>query len=129
MQPGHLQELVEKASLSKFLPQITKETFEHEMKTAKIYNDTKIRTKEDQKYLDMIRAETERPEDEALIPNVLFHHNKQHDEVLEDMARDMKLGSHLLLIGNQGVGKNKLTDRFLHLINRPRQYMQLHRFV
>ncbi|KAF1748447.1 hypothetical protein GCK72_024914 [Caenorhabditis remanei] len=127
MQPGHLQELVEKAALSKFLPQITKETFEHEMKTAKIYNDTKIRTKEDQKYLDMIRAETERPEDEALIPNVLFHHNKQHDEVLEDMARDMKLGSHLLLIGNQGVGKNKLTDRFLHLINRPRQYMQLHR--
>lgn len=127
MQPGHLQELVEKAALSKFLPKITKETFEHELKIAEICNDTAIRTKEDQKYLDMIRAATERPEDEALIPNVLFHHNEQHNEILEDMARDMKLGSHLLLIGNQGVGKNKLTDRFLHLINRPRQYMQLHR--
>ncbi|ULT83400.1 hypothetical protein L3Y34_012561 [Caenorhabditis briggsae] len=127
MQPGHLRELVEKAALSKFLPQITKETFEHELKAADLINDTTIRTKEDQKYLEMIRAATERAEDEALIPNVLFHHNKQHDEVLEDMARDMKLGSHLLLIGNQGVGKNKLTDRFLHLINRPRQYMQLHR--
>lgn len=127
MQPGHLQELVEKAALSKFLPQITKETFEHELKLAEICNYTSTRTKKNRKYLDMIRAGTERPEDEALIPNVLFHHNEQHDEILEDMARDMKLGSHLLLIGNQGVGKNKLTDRFLHLINRPRQYMQLHR--
>ncbi|VDM60642.1 unnamed protein product [Angiostrongylus costaricensis] len=43
------------------------------------------------------------------------------------MARDMRLGAHLLLIGNQGVGKNKIADRFLHLIQRPRQYMQLHR--
>uniref|UniRef100_A0A1I7USB8 VWFA domain-containing protein n=2 Tax=Caenorhabditis tropicalis TaxID=1561998 RepID=A0A1I7USB8_9PELO len=127
MQPGHLQELVEKAALSKFLPQLTKEIFEKELKAAGIINDTSIRTKENEKYLEMIRVETERPEDEALIPNVLFHHNEQHDEILEDMARDMKLGSHLLLIGNQGVGKNKLTDRFLHLINRPRQYMQLHR--
>ncbi|CAI2356267.1 unnamed protein product [Caenorhabditis sp. 36 PRJEB53466] len=127
MQPGHLRELVEKAALSKFLPQITKETFEHELNVAKIFNDTAIRTRENEKYIDMIRAPTERPEDEALIPNVLFHDNEQHIEILEDMARDMKLGSHLLLIGNQGVGKNKLTDRFLHLINRPRQYMQLHR--
>eukprot|EP00081_Caenorhabditis_elegans_P026604 NP_510161.2 Von (von) Willebrand factor A domain containing [Caenorhabditis elegans] len=127
MQPGHLRELVEKAALSKFLPQITKETFEHELNTANVFNDTTIRTKENEKFLDMIRANTIKAEDEALIPNVLFHHNKQHDEILEDMARDMKLGSHLLLIGNQGVGKNKLTDRFLHLINRPRQYMQLHR--
>jgi MoxR-like ATPase len=44
------------------------------------------------------------------------------------MARDFELGSHLLLIGNQGVGKNKITDRFLQLINRPRKYIQLHRY-
>ena len=37
------------------------------------------------------------------------------------------MGEHLLLIGNQGVGKNKLADRFLELINRPREYLQLHR--
>ncbi|RCN26050.1 ATPase family protein, partial [Ancylostoma caninum] len=47
--------------------------------------------------------------------------------LIRNMARDMRLGAHLLLIGNQGVGKNKITDRFLHLIQRPRQYMQLHR--
>ncbi|KAE9414501.1 hypothetical protein Angca_006025 [Angiostrongylus cantonensis] len=48
-------------------------------------------------------------------------------DIIRDMARDMRLGAHILLIGNQGVGKNKIADRFLHLIQRPRQYMQLHR--
>ena len=46
---------------------------------------------------------------------------------MEDMLKDFALGEHLLLIGNQGVGKNKLADRFLHLLNKPRQYLQLHR--
>ncbi|KAG8137768.1 hypothetical protein E2320_004973, partial [Naja naja] len=27
----------------------------------------------------------------------------------------------------KGVGKNKIVDRFLHLLNRPREYLQLHR--
>ena len=47
--------------------------------------------------------------------------------MMEDMLRDFKLGEHLLLIGNQGVGKNKVADRFLQLLDRPRQYIQLHR--
>lgn len=29
----------------------------------------------------------------------------------------------------QGVGKNKIADRFLNLLNCPREYIQLHRFV
>jgi len=29
--------------------------------------------------------------------------------------------------GNQGVGKNKLADRLLQLLQRERQYVQLHR--
>ncbi|EDO29021.1 predicted protein, partial [Nematostella vectensis] len=43
------------------------------------------------------------------------------------MLKDFSLGGHLLLVGNQGVGKNKIVDRFLHLLNRPREYIQLHR--
>ena len=43
------------------------------------------------------------------------------------MLRDYELGQQLLLIGNQGVGKNKLTDRMLQLLRREREYMQLHR--
>ena len=51
----------------------------------------------------------------------------QHLSVMEDMLKDFLLGEHLLLVGNQGVGKNKIIDRFLHLLNRPREYIQLHR--
>ena len=48
---------------------------------------------------------------------------------MEDMVKDFLLGEHLLLVGNQGVGKNKIVDRFLHLLNLPREYLQLHRLV
>jgi len=48
---------------------------------------------------------------------------------MEDMLKDFLLGEHLLLVGNQGVGKNKIIDRFLFLLNRPREYLQLHRFL
>jgi MoxR-like ATPase len=37
------------------------------------------------------------------------------------------MDQHLLLVGNQGVGKNKLVDQLLFLLNRPREYIQLHR--
>jgi hypothetical protein len=62
-----------------------------------------------------------------LVPKVLFFNITKHQEILEEMAIDFELGEHLLLIGSQGTGKNKLTDRFLEILNRPRQYVQLHR--
>ncbi|KXS13469.1 hypothetical protein M427DRAFT_33874 [Gonapodya prolifera JEL478] len=69
------------------------------------------------------------PEGSALVPRVptAFFDNELHTLVMREMALDFGLGEHLLLIGNQGVGKNRLTDRFLELINRPREYIQLHR--
>ena len=33
--------------------------------------------------------------------------------ILEEMLKDFILREHILLIGNQGVGKNKVADRFL----------------
>ncbi|KAF7726766.1 von Willebrand factor A domain-containing protein 8 [Apophysomyces ossiformis] len=62
-----------------------------------------------------------------LIPNVVFHENPAHAYILREMLKDYQLGEHLLLIGNQGVGKNKLVDYFLQLLQRPREYIQLHR--
>ncbi|KAJ3330432.1 von Willebrand factor A domain-containing protein 8, partial [Gonapodya sp. JEL0774] len=69
------------------------------------------------------------PEGAALVPRVptTFFDNDLHTLVMREMAIDFNGGEHLLLIGNQGVGKNRLTDRFLELINRPREYIQLHR--
>ena len=46
---------------------------------------------------------------------------------MREMLLDWSLGEHLLLLGNQGVGKNKLVDRLLHLLSAEREYIQLHR--
>jgi MoxR-like ATPase len=56
-----------------------------------------------------------------------FFNNPGHARVMRDFALDFSMNEHLLLIGNQGVGKNKLTDRFLELLEYPREYIQLHR--
>jgi MoxR-like ATPase len=62
-----------------------------------------------------------------LVPKTLFYHNPRQDLELREMLKDHLLNDPLLLIGNQGVGKNKLIDRLLDLLNTPREYIQLHR--
>ena len=61
------------------------------------------------------------------IPDTLFYENELHKLILNNLIRDFQLGEHLLLIGNQGTGKNKLIDKFLMLTKKPREYIQLHR--
>lgn len=66
-----------------------------------------------------------RPE---LIPKVTFFDVPHHRLTLQSMLLDFAIGSrNLLLIGNQGVGKNKVADRLLELLNLEREYIQLHR--
>ena len=67
------------------------------------------------------------PSDAALVPYTLFFEIPQHKLVLRDMMRDVMTNDHMLLMGNQGVGKNKLTDKLLMLLHREREYIQLHR--
>ena len=67
------------------------------------------------------------PNDAALVPYTLFFEIPQHKLVLRDMLRDVMTSDHMLLMGNQGVGKNKLTDKLLMLLHREREYIQLHR--
>jgi len=63
-----------------------------------------------------------------LVPDVLFYDHIPSQQVLmQEMEQDFELGEHLLLIGNQGVGKNKVADRFLQRLGHARQYIQLHR--
>ena len=63
----------------------------------------------------------------SYMDQVRFFFSLQHLHIMEEMLKDYTLGDHLLLVGNQGVGKNKITDRFLQLLNLPREYLQLHR--
>ena len=67
------------------------------------------------------------PGDARLVPSPAFVAIEDHVTLLRDMLSDWSLGQHLLLLGRQGVGKNKLTDKMLQLLNAEREYVQLHR--
>ncbi|TDL27843.1 hypothetical protein BD410DRAFT_781753 [Rickenella mellea] len=57
-----------------------------------------------------------------------FYDNSLQTGLMRDMATDLEiLKEHLVLLGNQGVGKNKIIDRLCQLLGRPREYIQLHR--
>ncbi|KAF5377791.1 hypothetical protein D9757_008075 [Collybiopsis confluens] len=57
-----------------------------------------------------------------------FHDNPLQTGLMRDLAVEMEvMGEHLVLLGNQGVGKNKVIDRLCQLLQRPREYIQLHR--
>ncbi|KAL0946287.1 hypothetical protein HGRIS_012537 [Hohenbuehelia grisea] len=57
-----------------------------------------------------------------------FYDNSLQSGLMRDLAVDLELlGEHLVLLGNQGVGKNKIVDRLCQLLGRPREYIQLHR--
>ena len=61
------------------------------------------------------------------VPSVLFFDNDRQVRSMESMLKSLLAGEHLLVIGNQGVGKNRIVDRLLQLWQRPRHYAQLHR--
>ncbi|KAH7915875.1 AAA domain-containing protein [Hygrophoropsis aurantiaca] len=57
-----------------------------------------------------------------------FYDNSLQTGLMRDLAIDIEvLGEHVVLLGNQGVGKNKIVDRICQLLGRPREYIQLHR--
>lgn len=55
--------------------------------------------------------------------DVFFYENFQYLVVMEDMLKDFLLGEYLLLVGNQGVGKNKIVDCFFYLMNKFCEYI------
>ncbi|THH30493.1 hypothetical protein EUX98_g3701 [Antrodiella citrinella] len=57
-----------------------------------------------------------------------FYDNSLQTGLMRDLAIDLEvLGEHVVLLGNQGVGKNKIVDRLCQLLRRPQEYIQLHR--
>lgn len=75
-------------------------------------------------------VDTKDAEGKHLIPTLgqSFYNNNTQSLILRDLAVDIQvMGEHLLLMGNQGTGKNKVIDRIVELLDRPREYMQLHR--
>uniref|UniRef100_A0A8B9F340 von Willebrand factor A domain-containing protein 8 n=1 Tax=Amazona collaria TaxID=241587 RepID=A0A8B9F340_9PSIT len=129
---------VNKACLSRFLPNLARSALHKNLQDCGIETSPDETKKLEEKHytceinngilkIGSMSIPIYNSAEKMKVPDVLFYENAQHMMVMEDMLKDFLLGEHLLLVGNQGVGKNKVVDRFLHLLNRPREYLQLHR--
>ncbi|CAG4958949.1 unnamed protein product [Parnassius apollo] len=61
------------------------------------------------------------------VPDSLFSDMPQYKEVIELLLEDIERGNHLLLVEKEGLGNKKIVDRLLQTLDRPTEYMQLHR--
>lgn len=129
-----LRTAVYKACLARFLPPLAKQALDVTLENRGITKGIPLGNKElacevqdGVLRIGNTHAQVYKPDNSTKIPDTLFFDINQHIAVLENMLQDWLLGDHLLLVGNQGVGKNKLADRFLYLLSRPREYIQLHR--
>ncbi|KAF7665107.1 hypothetical protein LDENG_00155060 [Lucifuga dentata] len=103
---------VNKACLSRFLPTLARASLQKTLTNCSI-QDTQSLTENAHDHSCMVKdgvltigsvsTPVYNPNEKMKVPDVLFYDNPQ------------------------GVGKNKIVDRFLHLLNRPREYLQLHR--
>lgn len=132
-----IYDTIQRIFLAKFLPALPRDVLESALKKHEIQplkKRSKERTIEVDTKKNLLKiggTETEIMVNDLSsslkVPEILFYDTPQNTEVLELLLQDFLLGYHLLLVGNQGVGKNKLADRLLQLMNRPREYIQLHR--
>ncbi|XP_047029984.1 von Willebrand factor A domain-containing protein 8 [Helicoverpa zea] len=134
-------ETVQQTFLAKFLPNLARRALDGASQKLGIDpprrvgifgnnpSETKVKCSVKNNVLTIGNTSTEIFKTEALtkVPDILFYDVPQHMRLLEWLLQDFLLGNHLLLVGNQGVGKNKIADRLLQLLNRPREYIQLHR--
>ncbi len=127
---------VKKACLARFLPSLPRESLDKMMEEENI----DVPVIKDIKGMEAVckiedghltLGETSAPlystDVHTKVPETLFYDTYQNVASMEAMLQDFLVGEHLLLVGNQGVGKNKLIDRLLSLLRRPREYIQLHR--
>jgi hypothetical protein len=70
------------------------------------------------------------PDNPEKIPHPLYFNNVTHSKLLKELIlntfHDGQKES-IIIIGNQGTGKNKIVDQMLHLLNIEKEYAQLHR--
>ncbi|XP_064465910.1 von Willebrand factor A domain-containing protein 8-like isoform X2 [Ornithodoros turicata] len=125
-----------KACLARFLPPLAKQSLDRVLTNAGLplesglppTDTVRCEVKDSTVYIGNTKIDVyQTGGSQVKVPDTLFYDNQQHARILEAMLQDFLLGEHLLLVGNQGVGKNKIVDRFLHLLNCPREYVQLHR--
>ena len=74
----------------------------------------------DNEYLSIgsLKVEKRTPSDIALVPNPMYFENETQTKELQKLLISYTIPDNpILLIGNQGVGKNKMVDYLLYLLN------------
>uniref|UniRef100_A0A1Y1MII6 von Willebrand factor A domain-containing protein 8 n=1 Tax=Photinus pyralis TaxID=7054 RepID=A0A1Y1MII6_PHOPY len=129
-----MYEILQTVFMTQFLPTLTRQTLENAFAKMEIVPQAGFERKPTTYSINNnvltignTSAFISATEEITKVPQVLFYDVPQHIQLMEKLLQDFQLGLHLLLVGNQGVGKNKIVDRFLGLLNRPREYIQLHR--
>jgi von Willebrand factor A domain-containing protein 8 len=114
--------------LSDFLPESTRTSFDSLLKQAGIVATAKSSTPT---HSLNTNASCEAAAHTSLqhVPIIEFFDNAAQETIMHAMKKELDLGHHLLLVGNQGVGKNKLCDKMLQQYRLARQYIQLHRDI
>lgn len=131
--PASTYDLMQQVFLTKFMPSVPRSALNNALERLGITSANakaarvEIQLTDDSLTIGKTSAKLYKTDAVTKVPNILFFDVPQHVELLERLLQDFLLGSHLLLVGNQGVGKNKIVDRLLQLMNRPREYIQLHR--
>jgi len=139
---GDLTDAIRRATLARFMPSTVREAFEDRLKDSGLAPQHSISLRkrklsspasalEPSPVFVGPRGATSNGEavhKDLMVPDILYYDNAEHSQVLREMGRSFDLGCHLMLIGNQGVGKNKIADKFLQTAHRARKYIQLHRF-
>ncbi|XP_070067126.1 von Willebrand factor A domain-containing protein 8 isoform X2 [Drosophila virilis] len=138
--PNYVCQILQDIFLIKFMPSLTRTALEQAIKQAGIdfscnmgqtcdWNQKQISVVHNKLLIGktLMQLPEKSLEQQSKVPSTLFYEMPQHVMLLEHLLQDYLIGEHLLLVGNQGVGKNKLVDRLLELMRRPREYLQLHR--
>ncbi|KAI9590474.1 von Willebrand factor A domain-containing protein 8 isoform X1 [Glossina fuscipes] len=133
--PTDTFEIIQNTFLTKFMPALPRAALESAIAKAKIETSSTNRESKRRKIsvennvlrIGSTEMQLEPTSEESKVPSTLFYEMPQHVALLERLLQDFLIGDHLLLVGNQGVGKNKLIDKLLQLMNKPREYLQLHR--
>ncbi|KAJ8965424.1 hypothetical protein NQ314_004177 [Rhamnusium bicolor] len=131
---NYAYDILQETFMIKFLPSLTRQALEKTILNVGITPDEtreakniKCEIKNNVLTIGKSSVPIHKAENLTKVPSILFYDIPQHLLLMETLLQDFQLGYHLLLVGNQGVGKNKIADRFLELLNRPREYIQLHR--
>lgn len=123
-----LAKLVESVLLTRMLPDRERKIIQTCMKDVGITHEPKKQDGMPGLHQGLLKLCQRVPKNKLLVPNPVFEENPGHTRVLNDILEAHNAGEQALLImGYQGVGKNKVVDSLLAKMNCEREYVQLHR--